>query len=125
MAKIRAVPEKYFETSRFILIFNRRYKCLNLCMQKYLIVIEKAKNNFSAFSPDVWGCAVTSKTVEETVAKFKEALYSHLESVINDGDDLPVAKGISQHIKEGIFNAGEIAAEYFITEVEIAVPQHA
>lgn len=94
-------------------------------MEKYLVVIEKAKNNFSAFSPDVWGCVSTGKTVEEALSLFKDALQLHLESIINDGDDVPKAKGISQHIAEGIFNAGEVADEYFITEVEIPMPLHA
>jgi predicted RNase H-like HicB family nuclease len=88
-------------------------------MEKYLVVIEKAKSNYSAFSPDVWGCAATGKTVEETVAQL------HLETIVNDGDDIPKPKGISQHIADGVFNPGEIADEYFITEVEVAVPQHA
>lgn len=94
-------------------------------MEKYLVVIEKAKNNYSAFSPDVWGCAAAGKTVEETLSQIKEALHLHLETMVNDGEDIPRAKGISQHISDGIFNSGEIADEYFITEVEIAVPQHA
>ena len=94
-------------------------------MEKYLVVIEKEKNNYSAFSPDVWWCVATGKTVEETVSQIKEALQSHLETVVNDGDDVPKPKGISQHIADGVFNPGEIAEEYFITEVEVAVPQHA
>ena len=94
-------------------------------MEKYLVVIEKAKNNYSAFSPDVWGCVATGKTVEETLSQFKEVLQIHLESIVKDGEDIPKAKGISQHISDGIFNAGAIADEYFITEVEIAIPQHA
>ena len=94
-------------------------------MEKYLVLIEKAKNNYSAFSPDVWGCVATGKTVEETLSQFKEVLQIHLESIVNDGEDIPKAKGISQHISDGIFNAGAIADEYFITEVEIAIPQHA
>jgi len=94
-------------------------------MEKYLVVIEKAKNNFSAFSPDVWGCVAAGQTVEEALSQFKEALQMHLESMINDGDEIPKAKGISQHISDGVFNAGEIAEEYFITEIDIATPQHA
>lgn len=93
-------------------------------MEKYLVVIEKAKGNFSAFSPDVWGCVATGKTVEETVFQMKEALQLHLETMANDGEDIPKAKGISHHISDGVFKEGEIADEYFITEVEIAVPQH-
>ena len=94
-------------------------------MEKYLIVIEKAKNNYSAFSPDVWGCVATGKTVEETLLQIKEALQIHLEAMVNDGEEIPKAKGISQHISDGVFKEGEIAEEYFITEVDIAVPQHA
>ena len=94
-------------------------------MEKYLAVIEKAKGNYSAFSPDVWGCVATGKTVEETVLQMKEALQLQLETMANDGEDIPKAKGISQHISDGVFKEGEIADEYFITEVEIAVPQHA
>jgi predicted RNase H-like HicB family nuclease len=94
-------------------------------MKKYVVVIEKAKNNYSAFSPDVWGCVATGKTVEETLTQIKEALHMHLEAIVNDGEDIPEAKGISQHILDGVFNPGEIADEYFITEVEVAVPQHA
>ncbi|HEY8780446.1 MAG TPA: type II toxin-antitoxin system HicB family antitoxin [Mucilaginibacter sp.] len=94
-------------------------------MEKYLIVIEKAKNNYSAFSPDVWGCVATGKTVEETLLQIKEALQIHLEAMVNDGEEIPKAKGISQHISDSVFKEGEIAEEYFITEVDIAVPQHA
>jgi len=94
-------------------------------MEKYLVVIEKAKNNYSAFSPDVWGCVAAGKTVEETLLHIKEALQLHLEAMIADAEDIPKAKGISQHIADGVFKIGEIADEYFITEVEIAVPQHA
>ena len=94
-------------------------------MEKYLVIIEKAKSNYSAFSPDVWGCVSTGKTVEETVLQMKEAFLLHLETMANDGQDIPKAKGISQHISDGVFKEGEIADEYFITEVEIAVPQHA
>ena len=90
-----------------------------------MVVIERAKNNFSAFSPDVWGCISTGKTVEETLLQFKEALQLYLESIVNDGDDVPRSKGISQHISDGIFNTGEIAEEYFITEIETAIPLHA
>jgi predicted RNase H-like HicB family nuclease len=94
-------------------------------MEKYLIVIEKAKNNYSSFSPDVWGCIATGNTVEETVLHIKEALQLHIDTIANEGEDIPKAKGISRHIAYGIFKEGDIAEEYFITEVEISIPQHA
>jgi predicted RNase H-like HicB family nuclease len=94
-------------------------------MDKYLVVIEKSKHNYPAFSPDVLGCAATGNTVEETLSQMKEALSYHSESLINDGDELPLPKGISFHIDDGIFDKGEIADQYFITGLDITIPQHA
>jgi predicted RNase H-like HicB family nuclease len=94
-------------------------------MEKYLVVIEKSDENYSAFSPDMWGCVATGSTVEEALLQMKEALQLQLESIIADGEEIPRAKGISQHINEGVFKEGEIAEEYFITEVEVSIPQHA
>jgi len=90
-------------------------------MEKYLIVIEKAENNYSAFSPDVWGCVATGVSVEDATTNMKEALQFHLE----DSENVPSAKGISQHIADGVFDKGEIADEYFITEVDVQIPHHA
>ena len=92
-------------------------------MQKYLAVIEKAPMNYSAFSPDVWGCVATGSTVEETVEQMERALQMHLESMIEDEEELPEAKGISQHIADGVFNKDEIANQYFITEIEVILPE--
>lgn len=83
----------------------------------YNVVIEKAENNYSAFSPDVLGCASTGDTIEETLKNFKEALEFHLE----DEKEIPSYKPIEQHIAEGLFN--EIAEEYLLTKVNIQLPE--
>ena len=49
------------------------------------VVYEKAKSNWSAYSPDVPGCVATGKTREQVVAIFKEALEFHLEGLREDG----------------------------------------
>ena len=87
-------------------------------MEKYLVIIEKAENNYSAFSPDVLGCVASGDTVEETTLLMKDALQFHLE----DERNVPRPKGISQHIADGVFDKGEVAEEYFITEIEVPVP---
>ena len=94
-------------------------------MEKYLVVIEKAGKNYSAFSPDVAGCAATGGTVEETTQQMKEALQFHIESLSDTGDNPPQPKGISGHIADGVFKIGEISEEYYITEIEISIPYHA
>ena len=91
-------------------------------MEKYLVVIEKAENNYSAFSPDVWGCVATGDAVEQTTLLMKEALQFHIENNLEADAGIPQPKGISQHIADGVFDKGEIAEEYFITEIEVPVP---
>ncbi|OPY67884.1 MAG: hypothetical protein A4E57_02057 [Syntrophorhabdaceae bacterium PtaU1.Bin034] len=63
-------------------------------MRNYRIVIEKAENNYAAYSPDVPGCIATGKTEEETRAKMKEAVEFHIAGLgIEDGDPAPDSEG--------------------------------
>lgn len=48
-------------------------------MSGYRIVVEKAKGNFSAYSPDLPGCVATGKTAEETRRNMEAAIRFHLE----------------------------------------------
>lgn len=59
-------------------------------MHNYLIIIEKAENNYSAYSPDVDGCVATGKTINETRKNFLEALEFHFEGLKEDGLDIPI-----------------------------------
>jgi predicted RNase H-like HicB family nuclease len=81
-------------------------------MQKYLIIIEKAENNYAAFSPDVPGCVATGATVEETLAEMKSALEFHLEGL----DHVPGARGLRYYIESGelLYEDGSL-----FTELEI------
>ena len=63
-------------------------------MNKYLIIIEKAGNNYSAYSPDIDGCISTGKTIEETKKNMQEALKFHIKGLMEDG--LPVPEPLSQ-----------------------------
>jgi len=47
-------------------------------MYRYLIVVEKAGNNFSAYAPDLPGCVATGKTREEAEANMHDAIEMHL-----------------------------------------------
>lgn len=57
--------------------------------RSYAVVIERAGDNYSAFSPDVPGCIATGVTVEETTRMFGEALAFHLRALQADGDPIP------------------------------------
>lgn len=63
-------------------------------MNEYLVIYEPGKRNWSAFSPDVPGCVATGKDREQTERNFREALTLHLESLSEDGDEIPQPTGI-------------------------------
>ena len=50
-------------------------------MRKYLVVVEKAEHNYSAYLPDVPGCVTTGDTPEETLRNMREALELHFQDV--------------------------------------------
>lgn len=58
-------------------------------MSEYLVVIEKAENNYSAYSPDLPGCVATGDTKEETLRLMREAIAMHLEALKEEGLPIP------------------------------------
>ena len=54
-------------------------------MNKYLVVIEQAGDNFSGFCPDLPGCVATGKTRTEANKNLREAIVLHLEGLQEDG----------------------------------------
>jgi predicted RNase H-like HicB family nuclease len=68
----------------------------------YAIVIEDAGDNFSAYAPDVPGCAATGATIEETIAQMREALEFHLEGLERLGEPIPQPRAHVATIAVGI-----------------------
>ena len=62
-------------------------------MYRFLIVVEKAKGNFSAYSPDLPGCVATGKTRDQTTKRMHKAIKMHLQGLRED--KLPVPKSSS------------------------------
>ena len=63
---------------------------------KYAIVIEKAKNNYSAYVPDLPGCIATGATIEEVEQHIREAIEFHLDGIREDGEAIPLP---SSHVE--------------------------
>ena len=59
---------------------------------KYAVVIEKARNNYSAYIPDLPGCVATGKTRTEVARQIREAIAFHLEGLREDGIPIPEAE---------------------------------
>ena len=58
-------------------------------MKKYAVVIERGRDNLSAYVPDLPGCVTTGKTVEEVERNLREAIELHLEGMLEDGEAIP------------------------------------
>ena len=57
---------------------------------RYLIVIERAGDgSYSAFVPDLPGCASCGDTVEEVKRSIREAIAFHLDGMRADGLPIP------------------------------------
>ena len=56
---------------------------------KYMVVLEKAENNWAAYCPDILGCIATGRTPDETMKRYEKALKMHLEGLKEDGLPVP------------------------------------
>jgi predicted RNase H-like HicB family nuclease len=67
-------------------------------MRRFLIVIEKAENNFSAYSPDLPGCIATGATREEAEKNMHEAIQLHIKGVIQDNIPIPQSQSFAEYV---------------------------
>jgi predicted RNase H-like HicB family nuclease len=67
-------------------------------MYRYLIVLEKANGNYSAYSPDLPGCIATGKTIDETKQNMREAVSYHIQGLRSEGLPIPEAEASSEYV---------------------------
>lgn len=66
---------------------------------KYLIVIEKTKTGFSAYSPDIAGCVAASRTRPLVEKAMREAIEVHLEGLRAEGRRVPAPNSYSTYVE--------------------------
>lgn len=67
-------------------------------MARYLIVVEKAHNNYSAYSPDLPGCVATGKTREEVLRNMYAAIDLHLRGLREDNLPIPLPESFAEYV---------------------------
>lgn len=67
-------------------------------MHRFLIVIEQADNNFSAYSPDLPGCVATGPTRDETERRMYDAIKMHVEGLIEDKQPVPPSTSFAEYV---------------------------
>jgi len=58
----------------------------------FTIVIEPDEGGYHAFAPALAGCHSHGSTVEEAQTNIREAIELHVESLIEDGEEVPLEK---------------------------------
>ena len=67
-------------------------------MHRFLIIIEKAADNYSAYSPDLPGCVATGATREEAERNMHEAVGLHIRGMKEDNLPIPESSSFAEYI---------------------------
>jgi predicted RNase H-like HicB family nuclease len=67
-------------------------------MYRFLVVIEKANDNYSAYAPDLPGCVATGSTREEVERNIHEALQMHVQGMREDKEAIPESESFAEYI---------------------------
>jgi predicted RNase H-like HicB family nuclease len=70
-----------------------------MMMFRYLIVVEKAGPNYSAYVPDLPGCVATGSTREEAEANIRGAIEMHVNGLIEDHERVPKPQASANYIE--------------------------
>lgn len=67
-------------------------------MHRFLIVIEKANGNYSAYSPDIPGCIATGGTRKQVEQNMYEAIEMHVRGLLEDRSPIPRTHSFAEYI---------------------------
>ena len=67
-------------------------------MHRFLIVIEKANVNYSAYSPDLPGCIATGSTHEEVEVNMHKAIEMHVQGLLEDKLPIPESQASAEYV---------------------------
>ena len=67
-------------------------------MYRFLIIIEKAGKNYSAYSPDLPGCAATGETREEAEQNVYDAVEMHVNGLVEDNLAVPEPHAAAEYV---------------------------
>ena len=68
---------------------------------RFLVVVEQAGENYSAYSPDLPGCVATGATREEAETNMYDAIQMHIEGLKEDGIPIPSSTSTAEYVLVG------------------------
>ena len=67
-------------------------------MHHFLVVIEKAGKNYSAYCPDLPGCVSTGRTREAAERNIHKAIEMHIQGMIEDRQPIPKPHAVAETV---------------------------
>ena len=59
------------------------------------VIIEKDKDGYFAFCPDLQGCYTQGDSYEEVLSNIEDAIRLHIEDRLENGEPIPISEMVS------------------------------
>ena len=66
---------------------------------RYAVIIERGKNSYGAYVPDLPRCIAVGDNLEEIKILIQEAIEFHLEGIIEDGEEIPQPSSLVEYFE--------------------------
>ncbi len=66
-----------------------------MVVYNFSVIIEKDKDGYFAFCPELQGCYTQRDTYEEALENIKDAIRLHVEDRIAEGEEIPQPESVS------------------------------
>lgn len=67
---------------------------------RFSVVIERNKDGYFAFCPELQGCYSQGDTYEEALENIRDAVHLHLEDRLASGEEIPQPESVSLTLLE-------------------------
>ena len=88
-------------------------------MTEYLIIIEKAENNYAAYCPDLPGVIATGPTKKDTLELMKEAIEFHLEGLKAERLSIPEPTTTAASVEISIAGIQTDSGSYYLLNANL------
>ena len=68
---------------------------------RFLVVVERAGENYSAYSPDLPGCVATGRSRDDAEKNMVEAIQLHIHGLKEDGLPIPSSTSTAEYVLVG------------------------
>ncbi|GBE04683.1 hypothetical protein BMS3Abin10_00299 [bacterium BMS3Abin10] len=69
-------------------------------LYKFSVVVEKDKDGYFAFCPELQGCYTQGDSYEEVMENIRDAIRLHVEDRIENGEDIQQSESVSLTLME-------------------------